>query len=157
MQDKFAQQQVHLAGETGSQTPFSRDRVTERRELHNLGSHLPTAMLTGKVIDWEAFHYGMLDHKFLNDPNPAKADHRRTIYELWVGDLIQAVFSGAFPVYSKDGKLPRRLAAAQGAPNGQGATGPGFLDADILIGCLFESAKLLEHMEDYFNKHKELP
>ncbi len=134
-----------------SEAPFGRDPRIERRELHNLGAHLPTAMLTGKVIDWEAFHYGMLDHKFLNDPNPAKADHRRTIYELWVGDLIHAVFSGAFPVYSKDGKLPRRLAAAQG--QGQQT----FLDPDVLIGCLFESQKLLEHMEDYFNKHKELP
>jgi hypothetical protein len=135
------------------ESPFRREPAAngERRELHNLGSHLPTAMLTGKVIDWEAFHYGMLDHKFLNDPNPAKADHRRTIYELWVGELIQAVFSGAFPVYSKDGKLPRRLAAAQGALHTQAA-----MDADVLIGCLFESQRLLDHMEAYFNEHKEV-
>ena len=128
-------------------TPFRDQEPAERRELKNLAAHLPTAMLTGKIIDWEAFHYGMLDHKFLNDPNPAKADHRRTIYELWVGDLINAVLVGSFPVYSKDGKLPRRLAGAQ-----QQA----FRDADILIGCLFESAKLLEHMEAYFNQHREL-
>ena len=102
---------------------------------------------TGKIIDWEAFHYGMLDHKFLNDPNPAKADHRRTIYELWVGELIDAVFDSQMQVYSKDGKLPRRLAAAKDERR---------RDADILIGCLFDSEKLLQHMEAYFIKNKEL-
>lgn len=101
----------------------------------------------GKIIDWEAFHYGMLDHKFLNDPNPAKADHRRTIYELWVGELIEAVYDGEIQVFSKDGKLPRRLAAAQEQRQ---------RDADILIGCLFDSEKLLKHMEAYFIKNKEL-
>ncbi len=102
---------------------------------------------TGKIVDWEAFHYGMLDHKFLNDPNPAKADHRRTIYELWVGELIDAVYEGGMQVYSKDGKLPRRLAAAQELR---------VRDSDILIGCLFDSEKLLQHMEAYFIKNKEL-
>lgn len=101
----------------------------------------------GKIIDWEAFHYGMLDHRFLNDPNPAKADHRRTIYELWVGELIDGVHSGEIQVYSKDGQLPKRLANAQDQRR---------RDADILIGCLFDSEKLLKHMEAYFSKNKEL-
>jgi len=106
-----------------------------------------TAAQAGKIIDWEAFHYGMLDHKFLNDPNQAKADHRHTIYELWVGELISAVFSGEIQVFSKDGQLPKRLAAAMEERR---------RDADILIGCLFDSAKLLKHMEDYFNQNKEM-
>lgn len=101
----------------------------------------------GKIIDWEAFHYGMLDHKFLNDPNQAKADHRHTIYELWVGELISAVFAGEIQVYSKDGQLPKRLATAMEERR---------RDADILIGCLFDSAKLLQHMEEYFNQNKEM-
>jgi hypothetical protein len=101
----------------------------------------------GKIIDWEAFNYGMLDHKFLNDPNPAVADHRRTIYELWVAELIDRVMEGEIPVYSKDGQLPRRLAAARTS---------GDLNADTLIGCLFETQKLLQNMEAFFNRHQEL-
>jgi hypothetical protein len=89
----------------------------------------------------------MLDHKFLNDPNPAVADHRRTIYELWIGELITHVMNGEVPVYSKDGQLPRRLADAD-------RTGQN--DANVLIGCLFEAQKLLRDMEDFFNRHKEL-
>lgn len=99
-----------------------------------------------KIIDWEAFHYGMLDHKFLNDTNPAVADHRRTIYELWVGELIDGVMSGDIPVYSKDGQLPRRLAEAERT---------GRRDSDILIGCLFETQKLLENMDEFFNRHRD--
>lgn len=113
----------------------------------NLQPRGQTLIQPGKIIDWEAFHYGMLDHKFLNDPNPAKADHRHTIYELWVGELIRAVFDGDMPVYSKDGQLPRRLSAAQTERR---------RDADILIGCLFDSERLLKHMEAYFIKNKEL-
>jgi hypothetical protein len=99
-----------------------------------------------KIIDWEAFHYGMQDHKFLNDPNQAVADHRHTIYELWVGDLIENVMSGEMPVYSKDGELPKRLAEAE--KNGQ-------RDSDILIGCMFETQKLLESMDAFFTKHHD--
>lgn len=99
-----------------------------------------------KIIDWEAFHYGMLDHKFLNDANPAVTDHRRTIYELWVGELIDGVMSGDIPVYSKDGQLPRRLAEAERT---------GRRDSDILIGCLFETQKLLENMDEFFNRHRD--
>lgn len=135
--------QDHLANlSTRPVTRLSRDAATQLqvRPAVNNGH-------AGKIIDWEAFHYGMLDHKFLNDPNPAKADHRHTIYELWVGELIAAVFSGETQVYSKDGKLPKRLAAALEERR---------RDADILIGCLFDSAKLLQHMEEYFNKNKEM-
>ena len=107
----------------------------------------PNVAQAGKIIDWEAFHYGMLDHKFLNDPNPAKADHRHTIYELWVGELISAVFAGEIQVYSKDGRLPKRLEKALEERR---------RDADILIGCLFDSAKLLHHMEEYFNQNREI-
>ncbi|MGE3770667.1 MAG: hypothetical protein AB7G06_06920 [Bdellovibrionales bacterium] len=116
---------------------------------------LPAALLRerlgpqtqGKIIDWEAFHYGMLDHKFLNDPNPAVADHRRTIYELWVRELIDRIMDGDIPVYSKDGQLPRRLAAAQQA---------GVHNADVLIGSLFETQKLLQNMDEFFSRHKEI-
>src|SRR3954469_4195217 len=118
------------------------DNGTTVKSLRH-GPHLPhsaaaqelrarslTMAQNGKVIDWEAFHYGMLDHKFLNDPNPAKADHRHTIYELWVGELITAVFDNEIQVFSKDAKLPKRLPAAMEERS---------RDADILIGCLFDS------------------
>lgn len=112
-----------------------------------LTGHPATQQAVGKIIDWEAFNYGMLDHKFLNDPNPAVADHRRTIYELWVGDLIAQVMEGDMPVYSKDGQLPRRLADADRT---------GIQGADTLIGCLFDTQRLLENMDTFFSRHKEL-
>jgi hypothetical protein len=128
-------------GHTGQQ------RSGFRPASRAVGQYNLTPQTTGKIIDWEAFHYGMLDHKFLNDPNPAVADHRRTIYELWVGELVGLVMGGDIPVYSKDGHLPRRLADADRA---------GSHNADTLIGCLFETNKLLQNMDDFFSRHREL-
>ena len=132
---------------TGTITTRPANRLSREAALQLQQRPAAHTAQAGKIIDWEAFHYGMLDHKFLNDPNPAKADHRHTIYELWVGELISAVFNGEIQVFSKDGQLPKRLEKALEERR---------RDADILIGCLFDSVKLLQHMEEYFNQNKEI-